>query len=139
MKIAVYPGSFDPWHQGHEDILEKALKIFDIVVVARGQNPFKPPHESELVLPEKFQDRSYLINFKGFLHDIAGPHNSPQFCAVVKGLRNGDDLQFEMNQQYWSEDLGLKIPIVYFITDRSLGHISSSAIKAVNKIKESKV
>ena len=43
--------------------------------------------------------------------------------------------QYEQNQQYWYEDLGLTIPIVYFITDRKLGHISSTAIKAINSLR----
>ncbi len=55
--------------------------------------------------------------------------------AVVRGLRNGTDLQYEMNQQYWNEDLGLNVPIVYFITDRKLSHISSSAIREIKCLK----
>ena len=43
MKIAIYPGSFNPWHEGHQDIVNKALKIFDKVVIAIGRNPSKPP------------------------------------------------------------------------------------------------
>lgn len=54
---------------------------------------------------------------------------------MICGLRNGYDLQYEMNQQYWNEDLGLEISVVYFITDRKLAHVSSSAIRGIRKAK----
>ena len=59
----------------------------------------------------------------------------PEASAIIRSLRNGDDLQYEMNQQYWNEDLGLTIPVVYFMCDRSLSHISSSAIRQITKIR----
>jgi len=57
-----------------------------------------------------------------------------QASAVIRGLRNGADLQYETNMQYWNEDLGLEIPVVYFICDRKLSHISSSMIRELNKL-----
>ncbi len=55
--------------------------------------------------------------------------------AVIRGIRNGQDLEYERTQQYWNEDLGIRVPTVCFITDRKLVHISSSAIRAVEKVK----
>jgi len=128
MRTAIYPGSFNPWHDGHDDVLEKALKIFDHVIIAIGQNPNK----EGLSQVFKFNDEKItVIRFTGLLTDFVKEQKA---CAVIRGLRNGNDLQYEQNQQYWYEDLGLKVPIVYFIADRALGHISSSAIRALKKM-----
>lgn len=151
MKTAIYPGSFNPWHEGHQDILEKSLQIFDRVIIARGENPSKKHDKlTELAiqsaeeswiankLPARLIERVIFVTFKGFLHAWVKNHAAYETCAVIRGLRNGYDLQYEINQQYWYEDLGLTIPIVYFITDRKLGHISSTAIREIEKIKSEK-
>lgn len=139
MRTAIYPGSFNPWHQGHEDILKKALQVFDKVIIAKGFNPEKDTLDScvkasEIIkeVQQTYQDKVDYAMFSCLLVDYV---DELDVVAVIRGLRNGHDLQYEMNQQYWNEDLGLKIPTVYFICDRSLSHISSSAIRAVEKFK----
>lgn len=112
MKRALYVGSFNPWHVGHIDVYNKAMKIFDRVDIIK-----------------------YGVDFTGLLSDFLKSPKTAKYDAIVRGLRNGYDLQYEQNQQYWYEDMGIKIPIVYFITDRTLGHISSSAIREVEKAK----
>ena len=142
-KIAIYPGSFNPWHEGHSDILRKALQVFDKVIISVGRNPEKTTMEYKLDLivqdfkAECLDSRVEMWHFTGLLVDHI-KKISPTFPidAVIRGLRNGTDLQFEMNQQYWNEDLGLKVPVVYFICDRRLAHISSSTIRMVAKIKK---
>lgn len=140
MKTAIYPGSFNPWHEGHQDILEKALQVFDRVILARAQNPDPKKSEirqswSECEIPERLVQKIIFVEIQGFLHKYVEVSTAYEISAVIRGLRNGYDLQHEMNQQYWYEDLGLKIPVVYFITDRKLGHISSSAIRDIRRFK----
>lgn len=147
MRHAVYPGSFNPFHEGHIDILKKALKVFDEVTVAVGFNPEKEDRTrlsgrvrlvggmiDELIAdnPEYENKVIDVCYFTGLLKDFVKNKDA----AIIRGLRNGHDLQYEMNQQYWNEDLGMTNPVVFFITDRSLSHISSSAIRMVNKINE---
>lgn len=150
MKIALYPGSFNPFHAGHADVVSKALKIFDKVIIARGINPEKfkgePPTEEyarsqpsqedlELGYPhwkpkeqvEFFRFSTLLPKFVELLEEKEGI----KITAVVRGLRNGYDLQHEMVQQYWYEDLGLLIPVIMIVTDRELAHISSSTLRAI--------
>ncbi len=145
MTVAVYPGSFNPWHEGHSDILFKAGQVFDKIIIARGVNPEKPDPAEELdkqmkllhkvldtgIKPE-FVEVRY---FEGFLADFA---YEVQADAIIRGLRNGNDLEYEKSQQYWNEDLGLAIPFVYFICDRKNSHISSSMIRAVERIKNAR-
>lgn len=147
MKTVIYPGSFSIWHEGHNDILNKALKIFDHVVIAIGINHDKPtafiPREhaqgfKEANIPVNLTDKVTILPFNCLLVDAVkrwDELNENKICAVVRGLRNGHDLQYETNQMYWHEDLGLKVPIIFFITDRNKSHISSSAIKQILKIK----
>lgn len=136
MAKAIYAGTFNPWHKGHSDILEKALKVFGNVIVARGDNPDKD-------LKWELDDLNFFdwknitfIRFHGLLVDYIEKYNEKNqedpITSVVRGLRSGYDLAYEMNQQYWNEDLGLKVPVVYFVADRNLAHISSSAIRQVS-------
>lgn len=133
MKVGIYPGSFNPWHSGHQDILEKALQVFDKIVIAIGQNPSKSDLSWDLTYLQK-QNTTNIekVEFSGFLNDIVKRYNG---IAIIRGLRNGQDFEFEKAQQYWNEDLGITIPTIYFVSDRKLVHISSSAIRLVAKIK----
>lgn len=136
MRIAIYPGSFNPWHDGHHDILKKALTQYDVIVIAVGINPDKPDTASEAVsaLEKEFEDynRVRIVKFAGLLVDEVKKQGA---VAVIRGLRNSQDLEMEKTQQYWNEDLGMEVPTVFFVADRKLSHISSSAIRAVRKFK----
>lgn len=140
MRIAVYPGSFNPWHEGHYDILKKALKVFDRVIIAVGENPDKPLTQAAAIanISNEFESdkRIAVVPFSGLLVDFVKEVGA---TAIVRGIRNGVDLEYERTQQYWNEDLGIKIPTVCFITDRKLTHISSSVIRAVEKVKNGRV
>ena len=129
MKTGLYVGSFNPWHKGHEDVLKKALEVFDKVHVVKMLNPEKGEQESEF---NRINGDSVTYStFSGTLKhsvDIYEP------TAIIRGLRNGQDLEYEKNQQYWNEDVGIEIPFVYFITDRSLSHVSSSSIRVVEEL-----
>ena len=148
MRTAIYPGSFNPWHEGHQDVLNKALQVFDEVIILQCVNPEKARTGDALTPFDALQkrvpqDTRVIVTFcSELLIDWIESVNTP-ITAVVKGLRNGQDLEYERVQQYYNEDLALEFkknmpPTVYFITDRKLVHISSSAIRAVNSFKGSK-
>ena len=161
-RVAVYPGSFNPFHQGHADIVKKAFSLFDFVVIAVGVNPDKKlsltdeikatEHVYEKVrkfLPYERYPNVRVEVFAGLLVDFIKERNeaaeraaevdgSPktEVVAVMKGLRNGQDLEYERAQQMWNEDLGITVPTVYFISDRRFIHVSSSAIRALKHFKK---
>jgi len=134
MKVAIYAGSFNPWHQGHEDILIKALKIFDKIIVLQGHNPKKLEHKDKSFLEvcKRHENKVEAGVFNGLLADVV---KEVKPDALIRGLRNGYDLEYEANLQYWNEDLGVECPTVYFICDRKLTHISSSALREYENLK----
>lgn len=140
MRTCIYPGSFSPWHEGHTDVLIKALQVFDKVIVARGVNPDKKNRKDEFIpwvgmkQLEALEDEG-KIEFEPFNTLLVEFIVLKQAHAVIRGLRNGTDLEFERTQQYWNEDLGIIVPTVYFVCDRKLVHISSSAIRVVEAFK----
>lgn len=137
-KIAIYPGSFNPFHRGHYNILLKAEAIFDKVIIARGVNPEKSNPTAPL--PELIKDRT-IVRYNGLLTDcieaVAKEYGSNP--TVIRGLRNSVDLQYEMNQYRYLQDLKPDIKMVSIFCDKEFEHISSSGIRLLSKYGDEKV
>lgn len=131
-RIAIYAGSFNPFHKGHLNILEKAEMIFDKVIVARGKNPDKKSTEI-LPLPRSIQYRE-VVEYDGLLTDLISEYEDD--CGnitLVRGLRNGNDLSYEVDQYRYMQDLKFDIQVCSIFCDREFEHISSSAIRSLGK------
>lgn len=126
--IAVYAGSFNPFHKGHLNILEKAEQIFDKVIIARGVNPDKK--NEILPMPDAIQFRQ-IENYSGLLTDFISDLGYD--VTIIRGLRNATDLEFELNQYRFLQDLKPNIKIVSLFCDKQYEHISSSAIRQLKK------
>lgn len=124
-KIGMYPGSFNPFHKGHLNILEKAEQIFDKVIIARGQNPAK--EKSTFDLPKAIQYRQIEV-YNGLITNFINEF-SDQDITLIRGLRNATDLQTELTQYRYLQDLKPDIKMVSIYCDVQYEHISSSAIK----------
>ena len=125
MKIGLYPGSFNPFHKGHYNILLKAEKIFDKVIIARGINPEKG--DSGRLIPKSLDDRT-IMSYKGLLTDFIKTLEYDNI-TVIRGLRNATDLQYEMTQYRYLQDLMPEIQVVSIFCDKEYEHISSSGIR----------
>ena len=123
VSIGVYPGSFDPFHKGHYDILTKAEKIFDKVIIMVGKNPSKGNRVNEL--PESIKNRQ-IIYYDGLLTDAI--KNLPYEVILVRGLRNQNDFQNELTQTQYLTDLLPSLKTINIFSDIKYQHISSSAI-----------
>ena len=130
-KIGVYAGSFNPFHSGHMNVLEQAEKIFDKVIIAVGRNPAKSNVQvgwsARNVLP--FHE---IVEYKTLLPDYLKSMDYAD-VTLIRGLRNGYDLQYEMNQLRLLEDYGCKTPVAYFICGKEFAHISSSDIRGLRE------
>ena len=128
-KIAIYAGSFDPFHKGHQRIKEKAERIFDKVIIARGQNPSKPPHKYDM--PKSLYATNQVEEYVGWITNYIKSKNYP--VTLIRGLRNGSDLNGELNFERYLKDLMPEIQIVSIFADADIEHISSSGIKEMQK------
>ena len=138
-RIGVYAGSFNPFHVGHADILHQAFEVFDEVMIAIGRNPEKDKEMIE-VFPRgnPVLGNAIVVTYSGLLSDFL---NSLNFYGrgkvfLIRGLRNGDDLQYEQNQLNFLKEMDSSIKPVFFICDRQFGHISSSALRALKRVSE---
>lgn len=125
-KIAVFAGSFNPFHKGHYNILQKAEKIFDKVIVAFGKNPEKSPPQFNV--PSTIQNRQ-IEQYDGLLTDFIASLGTD--VIVVRGLRNSTDFQYEQNQYRYIQELMPEIKIVNIFCDKEFEHISSSGIRTL--------
>lgn len=128
-KIAVFPGSFNPFHKGHYNVLQKAEKIFDKVIIAFGSNPDKDGmHKWPIPVAIKNRQIEY---YSGLLTDfIETMEDEP---VVIRGLRNSTDFQYEQNQYRYIQELMPNIRIVNIFCDKEFEHISSSGIRTLEK------
>ena len=154
--IALCPGSFDPFHIGHLNILEKSERIFGKgnVVVAMGVNIEKQIDDdgfddnNHLIIIDKEWNAKELkkkinrevIVYTNFLHELVEKYEAEGFnVVIVRGLRNGADLDYEVNQKRWVDDFKKDINYVYITCDKDFEHISSSAIRKLEKFSGEKV
>ena len=126
--IAVFAGSFNPFHKGHYNVLQKAEKLFDKVIVAFGKNPDKTERSWEL--PKTIANRQ-LGEYAGLLTDYIDSIGYE--VTVVRGLRNSTDFNYEQNQYRYIQELKPDIKIVNIFCDKEFEHISSSGIRTLEK------
>lgn len=126
--IAVYAGSFNPFHKGHLNIIQKAERIFDKVIIARGTNPEKSSETVELPSVLNYHQIDY---YNGLLTDYLKSLNYP--VTLIRGLRDANDLLYESNQISFLKELMPDIKVIEIICDKEFSHISSSAIRNLEK------
>tara|TARA_B100000809_G_C15062798_1_gene502989 strand:+ start:122 stop:610 length:489 start_codon:yes stop_codon:yes gene_type:complete len=135
MKIAIYPGSYDPITNGHLDIIERSSKLFDKIVVAVAKNAEKGSalfSESERITMIN-QSIPHLKNvevdsFHGLLVNYAAEKNS---IAIIRGLRALSDFEFEFKMALMNRSLKEEISTVFMMPHEKYTHISSSLVKEV--------
>ncbi len=138
MKVALYPGSFDPVTNGHVDILERALAVFDRVVVGVLTNPRKSPllpAETRVsILREALADadlddsRVEVVTFDGLTVDACRAHAAHW---IVRGLRAISDFEAEGQLAHNNRVLAPEIDTVFFMTAVENGYVSSSLVKEI--------
>jgi pantetheine-phosphate adenylyltransferase len=126
--IGVFAGSFNPFHKGHYNILQKAENIFDKVIIAFGKNPEKD--QRDWGIPKSVRYRQ-IETYDGLLTDFVDA--LAQEVVVIRGLRNSTDFQYEQNQYRYIQELMPEIRIINIFCDKEFEHISSSGIRTLEK------
>lgn len=138
MKIALYPGSFDPVTNGHLDVLRRALAVFDNVVVAVLENPRKSPllptDTRVVVLETAIRDagidpeHASVATFDGLTVAAARARGARW---IVRGLRAVSDFEAEGQLAHNNRVLDAEIDTVFFMTSVEFGYVSSSLVKEI--------
>ncbi|MFC1709165.1 pantetheine-phosphate adenylyltransferase [Candidatus Omnitrophota bacterium] len=129
---AIYPGSFDPMTYGHIDIVKRALKIFEEVVVAVADNPHKNPLfsvEDRVEMTREAMkdfDRVTVENFSDLVIDYA---HRKKIEVIIRGLRMISDFEYEFQMGLTNRKLAPDIETIYLMPSESYSYLSSKLLK----------
>ena len=138
MKTCVFAGTFDPFTNGHEFIVNKCLDIFDRVIIAVGVNVDKKPmfttRQRVNAIKSVFADNKKVkvYSFSGMLVDFM---KNKGVTVTVRGLRNADDYKYETTMADYNADLYPEITTLYIPTPANLSYVSSSAMRNILGLK----
>jgi len=132
-RIAVYPGTFDPVTNGHLDLVERSLRIFDVVIVAVAANPKKEPLfslEERIALfrivSAKYKQSVVIEGFDGLLVDYV---KKKKAAGIVRGLRAVSDFEYEMQMALMNRRLDNNIETVFLMPNEEYSFITSTIVK----------
>ncbi|MCX8070123.1 MAG: pantetheine-phosphate adenylyltransferase [Thermodesulfovibrionales bacterium] len=136
MKIAIYPGTFDPITMGHLDLIKRGLQIFDHIIVAVAINPKKKPlfslekrleliKESTKLFPNEMISIDAL---SGLVVDYASKKGS---VAIIRGLRAVSDFEFELQMALMNRRLNQQIETVFMMPSEEYSYLTSTIVKEV--------
>ena len=131
---AIYPGTFDPLTNGHTDLIQRAAKMFDTVLVAVANNPSKQPCfnlEERVALANTILsdlDNVKVIGFSGLLADLARDHNAH---VLIRGIRAVSDFDYEFQLANMNRRLNPDLESVFLTPAEKNSFISSTLVKEV--------
>ena len=143
MKIAVYPGTFDPITYGHIDVIKKSLNIFDKLIVATTDNNdkeyfFSSNERIDIINNSLFKDlkldkkRIKVISFNNLTIELCKKHNAK---AIIRGLRAVSDFEYEFQLAGMNRKLNSNIETLFLMSDIENQIISSKFVKEIVKLK----
>ena len=139
MKIAVYPGTFDPITYGHIDVIKKSLKIFDKLIIATTDNSDKDYYFSlderiDIINNSLFKDLNLdkkkikIISFNNLTIELCRKYNA---SAIIRGLRAVSDFEYEFQLAGMNKKLNSKIETMFLMSDVENQIISSKFVKEI--------
>lgn len=135
-KIALFPGSFDPFTKGHENIIQKASNLFDEIVIGIGVNSSKTSMYS---LDSRMKHIESIFEGNSKIKVIDYYKLSVEFCKdiqanyILRGLRDVKDFEYERSIALMNHELNNQIETVFLITDPIYNHLNSSIIREIAK------
>ena len=137
MRRAIYPGSFDPVTNGHLDVIERARKLFDEVIVAVAHNDEKQPLfslDERLALLRQTVgeiDNVRIAEFKGLLVEFAKEEKAR---AVIRGLRAVSDFEFEFQMALMNRKLDAAAETIFLMPKEEYTYLSSRIVKEIARL-----
>jgi len=131
---ALYPGSFDPITNGHVDIIERGLNVFDEIVVAVLENPKKAPlfstKERMIMIRALFEGRPNIRveSFRGLLVEFA---RSRKIRVVIRGLRAISDFEYELQMAFMNRNLCADVETFFMMPSVKYSFLSSSMVREI--------
>jgi pantetheine-phosphate adenylyltransferase len=137
MKLCIYPGTFDPFTNGHLDVLERAAKLFGHVRVAIALDSTKAPLFTAERRVELIQENLHglpnvdVVSFSGLLVEFARQQHAH---AIIRGLRALSDFEFEFNMALMNRHLEPRVETIFVMPNESYSYTSSSLVKQIAKL-----
>ncbi len=139
MRTAIYPGSFDPLTNGHLDVIQRAAKLFDRIIVAVASNASKSPlftlqERADLVartLADMGPANVEVDRFDGLLVDYVARRGG---CAVVRGLRAVSDFEFEFQLALMNRKLNESVETIFLMPKDTYSFLSSRLVKEIARL-----
>lgn len=136
MRTAIFPGSFDPFTKGHEAIVEQALRLFDKVIIAIGENISKRSlltiEARKQLICDLYKDEP-RIECKTYSTLTIELARSLQAVAIVRGVRNTIDFEYERTMAQTNHRIQADIETILLLTPPSLADVSSSTVRELLK------
>jgi pantetheine-phosphate adenylyltransferase len=132
---AIYPGSFDPVTNGHIDIIERASKLCDELIVAVSTNIKKSPlftTEERLDMLKKACQHLPNVTIDGFVDLTVSYAASKKAQAIIRGLRALSDVEFELEMAIMNKRLDTRIETIFMSANAEYSYLSSSIVKEIS-------
>ena len=137
MKHCIYPGTFDPFTNGHLDVLERAARLFDRLTVAVALDStkkalFTPEERVAMIRPNVKRWRHVrVVSFDGLLVEFARREKA---CAIIRGLRALSDFEFEFNMALMNRHLEPEVETIFVMPNEAYSYTSSTLVRQIAKL-----
>ncbi len=137
MVTALYPGTFDPVTMGHQDVTERAARLFDHIVVAVYDTPAKSLLFNTQERVDLFEasvahlQNVRVVSYRGLTVDCARANRA---SVILRGLRSGSDFEYEFEMSFMNKHLAPDLEFMYMMTSSAYQYVSSSLTKEVAKL-----
>ena len=137
MRLAIYPGTFDPITNGHLDLLTRALKLFDRIIISVARNPSKFPlftEEERIALIRSVVGRNPRVKVESFDGLLVDYVQSRKAAAIVRGLRAISDFEYELQMALMNRKLKSTVETVFLMPNEKYTYLNSSIVREIARL-----
>jgi pantetheine-phosphate adenylyltransferase len=137
MRLAIYPGTFDPITNGHLDLLTRALKLFDRIIISVARNPSKSPlftEQERIALIRSVVGRNPRVTIESFDGLLVDYVQAKKATAVVRGLRAISDFEYELQMALMNRKLKSTVETVFLMPNEKYTYLNSSIVREIARL-----